>query len=153
MKRNTRDELKVIGINIRRFRKAQGMNLVEFATKTGSTPTNLSNLENGSNKNPSWDLLDRVASILNTTIHQLTMRDTSAHPEFNGSVVSKALVELLKDQDRILGSTEDRISLGEAAWLKTIPVENPDQVNIDELLLLLRFIRNLNSRMKPSDSS
>lgn len=54
--------------NIRRFRQEQGYTLVDFADKIGVSFSYLCHLERGSRRNPSRDVMKKIASALNKTI-------------------------------------------------------------------------------------
>lgn len=54
--------------NIRRFRQEQGYTLEDFADKAGVSFSYLCHLERGSRKNPSRDVMKKIASALNKTI-------------------------------------------------------------------------------------
>ncbi|MBE5806484.1 MAG: helix-turn-helix transcriptional regulator [Clostridiales bacterium] len=54
--------------NVRKFRKEQGYTLVEFADKAGVSLGYVCHLERGTRKNPSRDVMKKIASALNKTI-------------------------------------------------------------------------------------
>ena len=54
--------------NVRKFRKEKGYTLLEFADKTGVSVGYLCHLEKGSRKNPSMNVMKKIASALNKTI-------------------------------------------------------------------------------------
>jgi transcriptional regulator with XRE-family HTH domain len=56
---------------IRKQREASGLTQAELAKKAGVTQAYLSALENGSRKNPSLDLLRKLAKALKTDVAEL----------------------------------------------------------------------------------
>ncbi|MBE5820651.1 MAG: helix-turn-helix transcriptional regulator [Clostridiales bacterium] len=54
--------------NVRRFRQEQGYTLKKFADKAGVSFSYLCHLEKGSRKNPSRDVMKKIASALNKSI-------------------------------------------------------------------------------------
>ncbi|MBN1552958.1 helix-turn-helix transcriptional regulator [bacterium] len=136
-------ELKRLGQNIRRLRKAQKINQIDLAKRANTRSTTISLLENGLNPNPGWDLLDRIAVVLETTVHDLLRPDATSLSREDVLALPKGLVILLKEQDTYLSPREERVSLGEGEWLQKIPGENPDGLEPEDYLLLLRQLRRL----------
>ena len=56
---------------IRKARKASGLTQVELADKAGVTQAYIAALENGTRKNPSLDLLRKLAKALKTDVAEL----------------------------------------------------------------------------------
>jgi transcriptional regulator with XRE-family HTH domain len=142
---NTLDEseLKRIGKNIKRLRKAKGMNQTALAFKANTRPTTISMIETGSNPNPGWELLDRISSSLDTNLHKLTMPPSSTVTDDISDVPPPpGLVKLLMNEDKLLSPSEDRITLQEVQWLKEIP-EAREQMTAEDLLLILRQYRHI----------
>ncbi|MBQ6991992.1 MAG: helix-turn-helix transcriptional regulator [Clostridia bacterium] len=54
--------------NIRKFRKEQGYTLKDIANKAAVSFSYLCHLEKGSRKNPSTNVMKKIASALNKTI-------------------------------------------------------------------------------------
>lgn len=57
--------------NIRKFRKEQGYTLKDIANKAGVSFSYLCHLEKGSRKNPSRNVMEKIASALNKTIAEI----------------------------------------------------------------------------------
>ena len=95
-------ELAMLGQNIRRIRKARNLNQTALAMKASTRTATISEIENGVNQNPGWDLLERVATVLNTSIHQLTqpdaefVSDTEKSPECFFTVAAEFVVQKLR---------------------------------------------------------
>ncbi|MHB8156808.1 MAG: helix-turn-helix domain-containing protein [Desulfocucumaceae bacterium] len=66
---------KIIGINIRSIRKLKGYSQNEAAQRTGFTPSYWGYLERGQ-KNPSIELLERIAEILDVEPYILLVDTT-----------------------------------------------------------------------------
>lgn len=141
MKRGNKPDLNRLGMTIRRLRKAHGYNQTELATRAGTRTTTISELENGLNPNPGWDLIDRISKVLHTTIHQLTLPDSSTMADDRNTVIPAGLSKLLKDQELFLGASENRINLREVEWLKRLPFDDPETVTPEEFLHILRHMR------------
>ena len=56
---------------IRKYRIERGMQLTELAKKSGISAGYLSHLENGSRDNPSKEVMENIAIILNVSIAEL----------------------------------------------------------------------------------
>ncbi len=138
-----KEELLRLGQNIKRLRKARGMNQTLLAEKAQTRPTTISTLENAINTNPGWNLLIRIANVLDTSIHQLTQPDSSNVSEDVHEMLPQGLVDLLRYQDDLLSPTEDRIRLQEVDWLKKLPMDGNENIGPEEYLLILRHFRLL----------
>ena len=136
-------EINQLGRNIRRLRKGQSLNQAALAYKAGTRSTTISLLENGLNKNPGMELLGRIADVLQTSIHQMTQPETTDISDTPRSQVPEGLVELLREQDKLLSPMEDRISFSEGEWLQSAPVNPPDILSAQDYLLILRQLRQL----------
>ena len=132
-------ELKKLGENIKRLRKARGMNQTALAQHAQTRPTTISSIEKGSNKNPGWDLLDRIAGVLNTSIHQLTEPGSDLVDRKMG--VPNGLKDLMQKQDDLLALGEPRISLNEVEWLANVPPDNGEEMSAEQYLIILRHYR------------
>ncbi|WP_102273041.1 helix-turn-helix domain-containing protein [Cytobacillus massiliigabonensis] len=71
----------MIGNNIARIRKKRGYTLSEFAELADISKSYLSNIERNINKNPSLDVMQKIASVLNVDLITLlkTGRDSNTH--------------------------------------------------------------------------
>lgn len=134
-------ELVRLGQNIRRLRKGLAMNQVTLAQKADTRPGTISELENGLNKNPGWELLTRISSALDTTIHQLTMPDSSSTTVERANIIPNGLIKLVQEQDSFLLPAEDRISMAELECLKLLPVPQRDRMRPEAYLFVLRHLR------------
>lgn len=56
---------------IRKYRKEKGMNLEEFSKVVGISTGYLCHLERGTRKNPSMEIMERIANSLNKTITEV----------------------------------------------------------------------------------
>lgn len=57
--------------NMNKIRKEKGMTLTELSCKTGISIGYLSHLENGTRKNPSIEIMDKLAIALEKSIQEL----------------------------------------------------------------------------------
>lgn len=57
--------------NIKKFRKEQGYTLIELANKVGISSGYLCHLEKGSRKNPSINIMEKIALVLNKSIAEI----------------------------------------------------------------------------------
>ncbi|MBN1549910.1 helix-turn-helix transcriptional regulator [bacterium] len=135
------DELIKLGHNIRRVRKSKGLNQTVLANRAKTRPTTISSLENGNNPNPGWDLLDRIAKVLNASIHDLTQPEVNIKTDNVASELTNGLKSLLQRQDELLGLSEPRISLQEVNWLAHMPIDKPDEMSPESYLMILRHYR------------
>ena len=133
------DELKRLGQNIKRLRKSKGMNQTLLANQAKTRPTTISSIEKGSNHNPGWDLINRIANVLDSSIHDLTQPGSDLALERRG--LPKGLADLMLRQDDLLALGESRIGLQEVEWLSTMPLENKENMDAKAYLLILRHYR------------
>lgn len=59
--------------NIKKFRKEQGYTLIELANKVGISSGYLCHLENGSRKNPSINIMEKIALVLQQRTEKLQL--------------------------------------------------------------------------------
>ncbi|HPQ39328.1 MAG TPA: helix-turn-helix transcriptional regulator [bacterium] len=140
----TPSEVIELGQNIRRLRKARDMNQGDLAKKANTQITTISLLENGQNKNPGWDLLQRLADALETTVHELALPHSSeVHTQRVARALPDGLKALIEHQDDHLGPSENRISLSESNWLRQVPEPECWEFTAADFLILLRQFRFL----------
>lgn len=94
------------GINIRLFRKKEGLNLEELAKKAGISTSFLSNIEKGSRK-PTLDTVEKIANALNIGIATIFSDKLSLSylPEENTitlEIMTIVSSKKLEDKKRIL---------------------------------------------------
>ena len=141
MKNLKEDELKKVGQNIKRLRKSRGMNQTSLANQASTRPTTISSIENGYSPNPGWDLLSRIAKVLDTTIHDLTQPEVLLE-EREGTPLPSGLADLMRRQDELLALGELRISLQELEWLSRMPLDyENDDMSAERYLVVLRHYR------------
>jgi len=90
----------MIGENIKKLREAKGITLSNFAEQSGISKSYLSNLERGLKKNPSIQILEKVADVLSTDINELLDRDIAPlkmSKEWNEFVEEAIKVGIEKD--------------------------------------------------------
>jgi len=141
MKMLRQEELKKLGKNIRRLRKSRGMNQTALANSAKTRPTTISSIENGINLNPGWDLLGRVANVLDTSIHDLTLPDVALEDVERKKKLNAGLSELLRRQKELLALGEARISSRELDWLTTMPMDDHMNMTAEKYLIILRHYR------------
>jgi transcriptional regulator with XRE-family HTH domain len=134
------EELRKLGQNIKRLRKAKGLNQTNLAKSAQTRPTTISSIENGANLNPGWDLLGRVAAVLGTNIHQLTQPELDLNSS-EKTKLSPGLTDLIRRQKELLGLGEARISTKELDWLAVVPLDDPRSMSADKYLIILRHYR------------
>lgn len=67
----------MIGKNIKELRKRRGYTLSELAEQANISKSYLSNIERNLNKNPSLEVMNKIANVLNVDIITLLKIDTS----------------------------------------------------------------------------
>ncbi|MFC3884792.1 helix-turn-helix domain-containing protein [Bacillus songklensis] len=71
------DEVSImIGKNISRIRKQRGFTLSELAEKSSISKSYLSNIERNLNKNPSIQLMEKIAAVLQVDLQKLLKPET-----------------------------------------------------------------------------
>lgn len=73
----------MLGDNIRYLREKMGLSIKDLSKLTGITSAYLSMLENNKRKNPSTEMLQKIANQLNIDINQLFVPDESTSEEIN----------------------------------------------------------------------
>lgn len=66
------------GTNIKKYRKLRGMSISELAAQSGVSKSYLSNLERNLNYNPSIQIIERIAKVLNID-RNLLLSDDQIH--------------------------------------------------------------------------
>ncbi len=141
MKNLKEDELKKLGQNIKRLRKSRGMNQTSLANQARTRPTTISSIENGYSPNPGWDLLNRIAGVLDSSIHDLTQPEVLIEDK-EDSPLPSGLSDLMRRQDDLLALGEPRISLQELEWLSKMPMEGEKgEMSAERYLVILRHFR------------
>ncbi|KAB8128270.1 helix-turn-helix transcriptional regulator [Gracilibacillus oryzae] len=107
----------MIGTNISKIRKQRGLTLSELAEKSKISKSYLSNLERNLNDNPSIQVVEKLAEVLNTD-----------------------LATLLQTEGEILVSDKEWLDF--VNELKAIGLE---RYNLDEYKIVFEFIRWKNS--------
>ncbi|MBN1295259.1 helix-turn-helix transcriptional regulator [bacterium] len=134
-------ELDKLGRNVRRLRKSRGMNQTMLAQAARTRPTTISAIENGINANPGWDLLGRVAEVLDSTIHALTQPEIVIEKMPQKGSLPEGLGHLMHRQSELLALSEPRISLKELEWLSHTPKPENREISCEEYLMILRYFR------------
>ncbi|MGG0185180.1 helix-turn-helix domain-containing protein [Bacillus rhizoplanae] len=67
----------MIGKNIYRFRKNRGLTLSELAERAGISKSYLSNIERNINKNPSIQVMEKIALVLEADLNTLLEAKTN----------------------------------------------------------------------------
>lgn len=65
----------MIGSNICNLRKKKGLSLTELSTRSGVSKSYLSNIERELNRNPSIQILEKIASVLDVELKELITID------------------------------------------------------------------------------
>ncbi len=141
MKTLRQEELKKLGKNIRRLRKSRGLNQTSLANSAKTRPTTISSIENGINLNPGWDLLGRVANVLDTTIHDLTLPEIDLSEVEKKRKLAPSLSDLIRRQKELLALGEPRISSNEMDWMAEMPIEENMKMSAEKYLIILRHYR------------
>ena len=66
----------MIGINISRIRKSKGLSLTQLAERAGIAKSYLSNIERNVNQNPTINVVERIAAVLEVDINELINLDS-----------------------------------------------------------------------------
>jgi len=134
-------ELSILSQNILRLRKAFGYSQMTLAYHAKTRSSTISELENGVNRNPGWEILSRIAKALNTSVHLLLMPNISTVATQQAEIIPPGLSELIENEDKYFGPNENRLSLQEVEWLKKVPLDAADSAEVDDYLLILRHFR------------
>ncbi|UOR13795.1 helix-turn-helix domain-containing protein [Halobacillus amylolyticus] len=70
----------MIGNNIHNIRKSKGLSLSGLAKKANISKSYLSNIERNVNKNPSIQMINKIASVLDVEINALLKQEPSLEP-------------------------------------------------------------------------
>ncbi|WP_431800774.1 helix-turn-helix domain-containing protein [Halobacillus andaensis] len=65
----------MIGTTIYKIRRGKGISLSELAKQAGISKSNLSNIERNVNKNPSINLIKKIAGVLDVDLYELLNPD------------------------------------------------------------------------------
>lgn len=85
----------MIGEKIKIIREARGITLSTLADRSGVSKSYLSNLERGLKKNPSIQIIENVAYVLNTNITEFLDRNQETQ------YVSKEWSDFVKEADKV----------------------------------------------------
>ncbi|HPQ41762.1 MAG TPA: helix-turn-helix transcriptional regulator [bacterium] len=143
MDETRKKELEKLGRNVRRLRKSRGLNQTKLAMAARTRPTTISAIENGINPNPGWDLLGRVAEVLDSSIHDLTQPEILIEKLPQKTQLPEGLSNLMHRQSELLALSETRISLKELEWLSHMPQPEDRNLLAEEYLMILRHYRLL----------
>lgn len=103
-----------VGSNIRKFRKEKNMTITKLAELVGSKREYLSSIENGK-KTPSFTMIEKIASVLEVEINDLTSNDNKISPEITKLInnAKKLHPALLLNLNLMLESLSDNYKLVE----------------------------------------
>lgn len=79
--------------NIINYLDENDMKITDFAKKCGVKPSTISNILNGYTKNPTIEIVDKIANAMNMTIDELTKNDKKETDEI------KKIYEKMKELD------------------------------------------------------
>lgn len=85
----------MIGKNIKRIRKKRGLTLTELASRAGIAKSYLSNIERNLNKNPSLNVIDKIAAVLEVDLN--TLVGPTINLENKPQELSEEWIELIND--------------------------------------------------------
>ena len=139
------DELKIVGENIKKLRKARGLTQFDLANVAGLSRTGtISDIENAKVPTLNFDVLESLAKALNVTVHDLT------RPFENIRIdgIKPGLEALVKNQNNLLAISEPRIANREIDFLNEADVD----LTSEGYLMLLRYIRMIQRSSPRSES-
>ncbi len=84
----------MIGRNIQELRKRKGMTLTQLAANAGISKSYLSNIERGVNRNPSIEVLKRLAYVLNADLKTLLRVQENVETNQN---LNQELIDLIEE--------------------------------------------------------
>lgn len=99
-----------LGQKIRNLRKEKGLSLNKLAERAGISPAYLSQLENDVSKQPSGEILLKIASALHTTIADLLDKPVRVHAKDFGEMPD-SLRELIDAQGENLDIREEDVKM------------------------------------------
>ena len=85
----------MIGKNIYEIRKRRGLTLTELADRAGIAKSYLSNIERNLNKNPSVNVMEKLALVLDVELKELL--NTEKPNETQNDLLDKEWVEFVND--------------------------------------------------------
>ncbi len=71
----------MIGKNISEIRKSRGYTLTELADRAGIAKSYLSNIERNLNQNPSINVMEKIAFVLDVELKTLLITETNKEPK------------------------------------------------------------------------
>jgi XRE family transcriptional regulator of biofilm formation len=84
----------MLGENIAKLRKQRGYSLTELANLTNISKSYLSNIENNINKNPSLQIISKVATVLNVDLITIV---NSGNPDDSNVYLEKEWVDFVRE--------------------------------------------------------
>ncbi len=125
---------------IKHLRSENGFSLGRLAEKAGVSKSYLSQLENSVSKQPSAEILFKVATALGTTIADLLDKPVRVHaqdfPELQGDASRNGLRELIDEKGEALDIREEDVIM-----LMNIQYRGKQPRTVDEWEYVLRTIR------------
>lgn len=97
------------GNRIKKLRKEKGYSLNKFSELTGISKSYISFLERGIQKNPSLDVLEKIASVLDVEIDYLVKKGNSPPVEEKPTEKSVIKVEIEISQEQLDPAKLDQI--------------------------------------------
>lgn len=82
----------MIGSNIKEIRKRRGLSLSELSERTGISKSYISNIERNLHQNPSIQILNKIALILNVELEELLIPEESLN---NKSSIDREWLEFI----------------------------------------------------------
>ena len=95
---------------IKKIRLSKNLGLNETAEKVGISGSYLSNIEKGIKKNPSTEILQKIADFLNVSINDFFDNDASETTEYKPKLTIKEQDKLDKKAEEILEEMEMSLS-------------------------------------------
>jgi XRE family transcriptional regulator, master regulator for biofilm formation len=84
----------MIGKNIKEYRKRRGLSLSEFSERSGISKSYISNIERNLHQNPSIQIMNKIASVLNVELEDLLIPGSSIKSE---SVVENEWLDFIQE--------------------------------------------------------
>ncbi len=141
MQRNIEDDLNIIANNISRLRQEKEWNQQTLAYHADTRQGTISQLEQKHNRNPTLNLLRKIASALGVKVIDLiqdpqrTIENRQTKREF-----PPALATFISEQNRFLGEKENDLTMEEIDALKALD----ERATPEDYLSFLRKIREAN---------
>ena len=119
---------------VRELRERKGLSIHELASSSGVSAPYLRQIESGLRKNPSGEVLKRLASALGATVADL-LGTSTAIPEESLKTTPPALQSLIREKGEQLGLRQEDVEMLRGIHFRGRQAEHPDDWELIFLFL------------------